>query len=311
MRRRRPFVAVAIATVGVALTTLTADAVGPPEYDEYHTTYRLIAKADDTTICVDEKSAVDVRLHGDLAGHLRNTGWVSLPNAGPQDMDGALIDARAQGDVITLQETQRVTGLHGAPGYTNAVFHFTGNKVGNSQITFEASQTVMSDLDWHGDLTVAANSVDIKVIDCEFVMHAFSTFVLEGPAGLTFGTAMTNIQLAQSDDGQLRQSVNVSWFAWAGQVGDCFGQLNATTSEANVFGELNDAGVLTVEVQYEPFHVQLAGNCGGFATDLTPSTLHFEVDSRGGSGNLEQNLTSSLGDVPGAASWVVIPTDDL
>lgn len=280
-----------------------------PPYDEFRTTYRLIAKVDDPTICVDEQGAVDVRVHADLAGHLQYTGWVALPAAGPGDMADALVNARAQGDVVKLLETERVTGLDAAPGYTNAVFHYTAEHVGDSQLTFEVDPSGLGDLGWPGVLTIAPNSVDVKVINCKFVLHAFSTFVLEGPAGLTFGTAMTNVELSQSDDGQLRQSVTVSWFAWVSQVGDCMGRMSANTSEAAVFGELDENGVLSVDVQYEPFHVQLSGNCGGFETDLTPSPLHFEADSRGDSGSLEQNLTSPLGGVPGATSWVILPTD--
>jgi hypothetical protein len=310
VRRTLRLVATAIAAATVGVAGSVASGAEPPEFDEFHTTYRLIAKVDDPTTCVDQQGAVDVRLHADLSGHLRGAGWIALPSAGPQDMTDGLIDARTRADVVRLQETQRVTGLHGAPGYNNAVFRYTGVKVGDAQITFSASSTAIADLGWEGDSTVAENSVDVKIINCAFVLHVFSTFLLEGPAGLTFGTAVTNVELSQSDDGQLRQSVTVSWFAWAGQVGDCFGQLSANSSEAAVFGQLDDQGVLSIDVKYEPFHVKLSGNCGGFETDITPSALHFEADSRGDSGSLEQNLSSSLGGVPGAASWVITPTDE-
>lgn len=303
-------VAAAYALIVVQLAGPTAFGSAPPGFDALHTAYSVSARAYPRTICLDADGAVDARLRATVTGSLSSGGRVVLPRAGPGDMDGALITARVQGDAVRLAETVRVTGLDGTPGTENAVFDYTGVKVGESRLTFEASAAVVSDLGWPGVLTVPEASVDVKVINCTFVVHAFSTFVLQGEAGLTFGTAMTNVELTQSDDGELRQSVSVSWFAWAGAVGDCFGQLTALTSEAVVFGRLDDAGVLTIDVEYEPFHVTLASNCGGFATDVTPSPLHFEADSRGASGQLEQNLSSPLGDVPGAASWVLIATDE-
>lgn len=296
--------------VAAQLTSPISAGQAPPGFDELRTTYSLRARAYPRTICVDADGAVDVRLRSTASGRRSLGGWVILPRVGPGDMEGALITARVQGDAVRLAETVRVTGLDGTPGNENAVFDYTGIEVGDSRITFETSPAVVADLGWPGVLTVAETSVDVKVINCTFVLHAFSTFLLEGEAGLTFGTAMTNVELTQSDDGQLRQSVTVSWFAWAGAVGDCFGQLAASTSEAAVFATLSDEGVLSVEVKYEPFHFSLTSNCGAFEEDITPSTLQFEADSRGDSGTLEQNLSSPLGNVPGGAAWVIFPTDE-
>jgi hypothetical protein len=288
----------------------TAFSSAPPGFVELVTWYRLIAKADSPTICVGDQGAVDVRVHADVAGRLELGGWVRLPRAGPGDLPDVLIRGRTQGANVRLKETERITGLDGVDGANNAVFDFEAREAGDSQITFEVEERSITDFRLPGVLAAAEVSVPVKVVHCEFVLHAFSTFVLEGEAGLTFGTAMTNVELTQSDDGQLRQSVTVTWFAWAGQVGDCIGQLAANGSEAAVFGLVSEDGVLSIDVKYEPFHVQLSSNCGGFATDITPSALHFEVDSAGGSGSLDQKLTSTFGDVPGAAAWVVVPTDD-
>jgi hypothetical protein len=313
VRRSPRLVAAALAAITLQLAGPIAASPTPPAHvDEIRTNYTLQARAYPRTICVDGEGSVDVRLRAVVSGRRNPGDWMLLPRAGPGNMADAPITARARSDVLRLSETERVTGLHGhgTPGEANAVFDYKGLKVGDSQIAFEVPGTAGTDLGWPGVLTAAETSVDIKVINCKFVLHAFSTFVLEGEAGLTFGTAMTNVELTQSDDGQLRQSVSVSWFAWVGGVGDCFGQLTANTSEAAVFGKLDDQGVLTVDVEYEPFHVQLASNCGGFSTDVTPSALHFEADSRGDSGRLEQDLSSPLGGVPGAASWVIIATDE-
>lgn len=278
-------------------------------YTEFHTTYRLIAKADDSVICVHQKSEVDARVHADFSGLLPLTGWVALPNNGPGDIPDALIHGRAQGDVVKLLEADRVTELHGSHGSKNAIFHFEGQKAGDTQITFEVEPASMSDFGLEGDLTTLPNSVDVRVIHCKFQLHVFSTFLVEGPAGMTFGTAMTNVELTQSDDGQFRQSVDMQWFAWVGRVGDCMGRMATRVSESNVFADLDRNGMLSVDVLYEPFHIKLSGNCGGFETDLTPSPLHFEVDSRGGSGSQAQSLSSPLGGASGAASWVIVPTD--
>ena len=296
--------------VAAQLAGSTASGTSGMPFDEIHTTYRIRARTDDSTICVDERSAADVRVHADVAGHLRGAGWVALPSLGPGDMADAVVIGRAQAGVLELDETERVTQLHGAPGFNNAVFRFRGVKAGDSQLTFEVEPRSMSDLGWPGDLSVAEASIDVKVINCTFVMHLFSVFSVEGPAGLTFGTAMTNVELSQGSDGQFRESVDMQWFAWTGAVGDCFGQLRARSSEANVFGVLDDDGQLTVDVKYEPFNLSLTGNCTQLDTQMTPSPLHFVVASTGGSDVIDQNLTSPVGGASGAASYVILPTDE-
>jgi hypothetical protein len=260
-------------------------------------------------VCVHDDGAFVTRVERRVS-YVRN-GRQTLIGGLTRDMEGVVIHANTASDVISLDEDSRVTGLDGPSSENFAIFHDEGIHAGVASVHLRADIAAVRDLGWLGILEDSESDVDVTVRDCDFVISIISTFVLDGPAELTFGTAIVAVPLTRSDDGEYRQSVDVGWYSWASGVGDCNGTLGARHSEAAIFGHLDGGGVLHLQVKYEPFHVQLSANCGGFQTDVTPSTLELDVDSHGDSGSVDHSLSSPLGGIPGASSWVLIQTDDV
>ena len=148
----------------------------------------------------------------------------------------------------------------------------------------------------------------VVVTPCEFDVSSVARFRVDGPAELTFRSAITKAHLKQSNDGQFRQLARVEWAASVAQVGDCLGRTAINTSDAAIFATLEE-GTLKVEIKYEPFPFKVGGNCGGFSTMITPQTVRFEVPATGAGYRTEQDITSPLGDAPGEAAFIVVPTD--
>lgn len=310
-------VGVALVVVGVACAIVVgqpgaSSATTPPGTDPQWSdpvARYVVVGEQPRRVCVGDKGALVTRVERRVS-YFRN-GRQTLIGGLTTDMEGVVIQANTASDVISLDETMRITGLDGSANDNLAIFRYEGVRAGTASVHLRADIAAVRDLGWLGVLEDSETDVEVTVRDCDFVISIISSFVLDGPANLTFGTAIVNVPLTRSDDGEYRESVNVDWYSWASAVGDCFGRLGARRSEAAIFGHLDDGGVLHLEVKYEPFHVELTGNCGGFQTDLTPSALELDVDSHGDSGSIEQRLTSPLGDVPGASSWVLIQTDDV
>lgn len=260
-------------------------------------------------VCVGTDSVITARVVREVTAVVTNSA-TRVAGGITTNMPDVVIDASVpNGSIIELLDTTRVTWLDGSRDPPTARFRFHANKAGTATVQLHARIADMADFGWRGTLEDRTNELTIEVIHCTFDISVLSRFKVEGEANLAFAAGIARASLTPSDDGEYRQSVTVTWFASVSGVGDCFGQAGARSSEANIFGTLSSAGVLTVDVQYEPFAFTLGSNCGGLALDVTASTLHFEVPPQGSGGILDQELTSPVGNAPGAGAFVVRPTD--
>jgi hypothetical protein len=257
-------------------------------------------------ICVGTDNILRVRIVRVVSGVTTNTtqlvGGTLMSN-----MPDVVVDAAGGAPTITLKDTTRVTWLDGTRDPPTANFTFHAEQAGEATVRVLAHIADMADFGWSGPLEDREVDVTIPVVRCRFDVSMFSRFEVEGEAGLKFAAGFNHAVLEPSADGELRQSVTLSWLTGVSGVGDCLGRTAAHTSEVVLLGSLDVDGMLTVDVRYEPFAFQLTGNCGGFATDVTPSALRLTIGAQ--SGRMDQELSSPFGGAPGAAVYLVVPID--
>lgn len=262
-------------------------------------------------ICLNSNGIVSVAVVRGISAV--NTNTTARVGAGlMRNMPDVVLDATvADSSIVTLTDATRVTWLDGQRDPPTANFRFRANKVGTTSLSFRARISEMGDFpDWRGPLEDVADDIGITVINCKFEISTHSRFAVDGEANLRFGAGFNRIALEPSADGVYRASASLGWYASVSQVGDCLGRGAPNRSEVVIIGTLDDSGTLSVDVKYEPFGFTLAGNCGGFSTNVSPSTLRVEVPLGGGGVViLDQTLTSPLGDAPGQAAVLVRPTD--
>ena len=284
----------------------TARATAPPDGGEQvRVGYRVDADVPDR-ICAGTDNVLSIRIVRVVSGVQTNTTRL-VGGALTENMPDVVVDASGGSPVITLQDATRVTWLDGTHDPPTANFRFHADQAGEVSVHLVAHIADMADFGWSGPLVDREVDVPVRVVNCRFDVSMHSRFRVEGPANLQFAAGFNHAVLEPSPDGEFRQSVTLTWLASVSGVGDCLGRTAARTSEVVLLGSMDVEGELTVDVHYEPFAFQLAGNCGGFATEVTPSQLRLTIGQT--SGRLDQELTSPLGGAPGAAVYLVVPID--
>jgi hypothetical protein len=296
---------VVVAAVAAVPPAASITDAAPPDGGQVHVGYRVDADGP-ARICARTDNVLSVRVTRVVSGVQTNTTRL-VGGTLTENMPDVVIDASGGAPVITLQDTSRVTWLDGDRVRPTANFRFHADQAGETSVHLTAHIADMADVGWSGPLEDREVDVPVRVVNCRFDVSMFSRFRVEGPANLQFAAGFNHAVLEPSSDGELRQSVTLTWLTSVSGVGDCLGQTASRTSEVVLLGSLDGDGVLTVDVRYEPFAFELTGNCGGFATEVTPSPLRLTIGSP--SGRIDQVLTAPLGDAPGAAVYLVVPLD--
>lgn len=310
IRRRRGWplaLSLALIVVGVA-SPVGADVSA--QRDEQPTINYSVSATRPRRVCVGSDTTITVSV----------TRRVSAPDAAPELLNAGLtaaqrdvvIDAKIEDrQILSADHAFEITGLDGSQP-PSATFTFHAKKQGVTTVDFTAKIAAMGDTDgWKGVLEDKTVPVEVTVTNCKFAVSVASVWRVPGPANLAIGARIIGAQLEPDAAGEYRTLASITWYFAASQVGDCVGSLSASGStDAAIFATLDQAGVLTVDVKYDPVVASITITCRGVPghvdQTLQASDLQFLVPSTGGHGRLAQDLSGT----PGAAAYVVEPLDE-
>jgi hypothetical protein len=225
------------------------------------------------------------------------------------EMASVAVEATIQDKaVLSTDSAAQFTGLDGSKPPA-AVFHFHALKAGISNIDFKAKLAAMAETDpdvWKSVVPDQVKSRTVTVVNCKLELSVYS--IGNGLVGLIVAAT-----IEFGDDGHFKNSVFVSWGSSIKVTSPCgSAQLTVQNSTAELSATLDQQGTVAIDLDYQTVPGTVSGSCLGLSgsTPLPsePSTLHFEVGFRGGSGTVTQTMTGiSSGTLP--AEYKVVPVE--
>ena len=134
-----------------------------------------------------------------------------------------------------------------------ATFQFTAKKAGKTKISFIGNGT-------DGSIATPA-IVDVTVEACRFQVTTTSIWVVPGEAKLILVAKIVKAELTADDQNHLSGTATVKWFLVVSRVEHCTGEIKAGTSTADLSGQVDADGELTVKVNYKQALVAINQTC--------------------------------------------------
>lgn len=200
-----------------------------------------------------------------------------------------------------------------------ADFIFTGKKAGKTTLKFVGEV----DSYWDGSGRTQTLSrpypvrveVPVKVIPCKFKVNTTGQWirVLDG-AGASAMAVIEGAEIKADEQGHFAVSARVDWGSTY-YVDECATTTSIPTSQANLTGDIDEDGQLTMNLTFEPTEWLGSLSCPyvgtiSSTTSVTLDALSLSSPSSGGVFTQSQRLVTQDDMMPGSVIVVVIPEED-
>lgn len=201
----------------------------------------------------------------------------------------------------------------------DADFMFTARKAGKTTLQFVGE--VRSYWDGSGRTQTLSRpypvhvEVPVKVIPCKFKVNTTGQWirVLDG-AGASAMAVIEGAEIKADEQGHFAVSARVDWGSTY-YVDECATTTSIPTSQANLTGDIDEDGQLTMNLTFEPTEWLGSLSCpyvggGSSTTSVTLDALSLSSPASGGVFTQSQRLVTQDDMMPGSIIVVVIPEED-
>jgi hypothetical protein len=233
----------------------------------------------------------------------------------PETITGVKVNGWSHNpNVGQISPRQNITLL--ASDYPGAAeFVFYADNAGETTITFEATIVTPGwfGANWGAGTKTVTGFVNVRVIPCKFKVEVTSNWN-NNVRGKYIAT-MDELMITADSNGQYDGSAKVNWIGTF-MMDTCPKEYAIPSGQANLTGEFNDNGQLTVDLTFLPAPVTFNGECGNLSgTDnfeVSQDPIQINVPSSGGAFAMSQLLTGSgeMGIFDGIVAIVVTPVED-